>query len=581
MNLQKRSSIMVKMVAVFFLALLPIALLYFTTYNMSRKLLTDEVISSILRQNKVFSDRLSDDLQRILYTNRILTTNWELGKLAVVPDDFTLFEQSVAISNIQDKIFLAQLTSRFIESINVYIPSIDKRISTNPAGSLEHMRQLAKEIEHIQCDRFFVRDGKIVFITQNTFNPNDGSAFLIETVLSSSSTNYMIRQLSDDISHGVLFNLDDLSVISESNPTDRIAKRIVHMVADVLQDKRGSAEVGTIDLQIDNTTYKAFYTYFGHSDLVLTRYFSPQDIDVKFGYMQQLMTFSVILFSIAFLMLHISLNRIVSSPLRQLMKSFEQIIQGDLNVSIDTQNNSEFKTIYENFNRMVSRINELHEQNYQQTIYLQQAELKQLQAQIDPHFLYNSFFILNKRIRAGDSQGAISFSNMIAEYYQYVTYNTHNTMPLINEIEHAYNYAKIQQVRFANRLILKLESVPDEYRDILVPRLILQPIIENVFRHVINIDYSPIELHVSYETQLNSISIHIENSGGMLTDGVISDLSQKLEGRNNDNKISGLVNVHKRLRLYCGEGYGVTVKRSRLGGLHVTLKVRAGVGCIK
>lgn len=573
-HIPMRSSVMIKLIAAFFLALLPVTLLYISSYQMSRTLLTNEIIDSIQRQNQDFSDRISDDLQRILSTNRMLSTNWELGKLAVVPDDLSAFQKSVAISNIQDKIYLAQLTSRFIESIDVYIPEMDKCISTNQSSSsLEKMRRLSKEIDQIPLNQFIIRGDKIVLVAQNTFILDKGPSLIIHTTLSSNSMNDILRSSPTNMTQSLLFSINNLEILSTQNKDVPEAPQLVQVIAQELKGVNSPIPTGTMDATVSGVSYKIFYTFLRYGDVVLVRYLNPSQIHVNFGNMQFLMTLFIIIFAISFLLLYLSLHRLVNTPLRQLMKAFDQVMQGDFEVSIQVHSQSEFKSIYEGFNRMVSRIKELINQTYQQTIYLQRAELKHLQAQIDPHFLYNSFFILNKRIRVGDTSGALSFSYAIAEYFRYVTQNAHDTMPLLSEVEHAYNYANIQQVRFSNRLTLSLENLPEQYNNVQVPRLILQPIFENVFRHVLDKEYAPMKLQTSYQSSPDTLIINIEDSGQSLKEEVIEALSEKLNALGSMGEISGLVNVHKRLRIFYGDSYGLSVQRSGMGGLQVTLKI--------
>jgi len=521
---------MLKLTAVFFLALLPVALLYYNVFHLSRTLLTEEVTASIQRQKQNFSSQFNDDLQRIRLTNAMLSRNWEIIRLAVIPEVLASNVRYDAISNTRHQITLIQTTSHLLESIDVYIPALDISISTNQSRqALENMRLLTDEIDQIPYDRFLIRNDEIVLIAKYTLSPGAPPVLLIQTTLSLSHIHNMLQQSSpNDITHVILFCLSDQALFPIQESVNGPDHEIAHFVAQYLNNLHSPPSTGAIDISVNQTTYKVFYIRLLPGDLVLIQYFNPNDIQVEFQYMQQLMTIFVIIFALAVLILFLSLYKLIN-------------------------------------------------RTYQQTIYLQKAELKLLQAQIAPHFLYNSFFILNKRIRAGDSHGALTFSNALSGYFQYVTHDAEENMPLYKEVEHTYNYTNIQQVRFSNRLSLNLSDIPSGWADVQVPRLILQPVIENVFRHVIDKERSHLELMVRYEPREDFLCIHVEDSGGKLSDETIRALAQKFGDQSKGQEVSGLINIHKRLRLCYGDGYGITVNRSHLGGLHVTLKIKAEV----
>ncbi|GJM75129.1 hypothetical protein HMSSN036_73450 [Paenibacillus macerans] len=102
----------------------------------------------------------------------------------------------------------------------------------------------------------------------------------------------------------------------------------------------------------------------------------------------------------------------------------------------------------------------------------QRAELKQLQSQINPHFLYNSFFILNTMAKTGDTERIEQFTTLLGEYFEFVTRNASDLVALEQEIHHARMYAEIQELRFSRRIQVRFDTLPDELRSIPVPRLI-------------------------------------------------------------------------------------------------------------
>lgn len=265
------------------------------------------------------------------------------------------------------------------------------------------------------------------------------------------------------------------------------------------------------------------------------------------------------------------LYMILHRPMKVLLEGLEKVRNGDLDTVISVHRDDEFQEIYESFNSMTVRLKQLIEKNYRQEILLKKSELKQLQSQIAPHFLYNSFIVLSNRINAEDYEFAAEFSRELGQYFMFLTRSGREYIPLKEELEHAWSYARIQHVRFRNRLNLQLDELEEDWKETLVPRLIVQPVFENVFKYVVGKSRDFVTIHMGFVYEEDAIRIIIENSGE-ITDEELSVIAGKL-GKV-DDEIHGMANIHQRLMLiYNGEG-GVELGRSQLGGLKVTLKLK-------
>ncbi len=156
---------------------------------------------------------------------------------------------------------------------------------------------------------------------------------------------------------------------------------------------------------------------------------------------------------------------------------------GELNNPIEHEQEDEFGFLYNRYNIMLYKLRRLIEQDYKQKLMMQKAELKQLQSQINPHFLYNSFFILNSLAKTEDTERMEQFTSMLGEYFKFITRNEEEHVTLSEEMKHARMYTEIQQLRFSRRIKVQFDELPEEMEHIKVPKLIVQPIIENAFEH--------------------------------------------------------------------------------------------------
>lgn len=265
----------------------------------------------------------------------------------------------------------------------------------------------------------------------------------------------------------------------------------------------------------------------------------------------------------------LTLNRYVNRPVRTLTAAFNTVGCGELNIQVAPQSSREFNVLAEGFNRMISHLRELIDTNYRQTIMLQRSQLKTLQAQINPHFLYNSFFFLRSMLENEETEIAAEFSGYLGKYFRYITKAEGDLLPLEEEYDHAVTYLNIQLMRYGETVRAEIPELPETMRVRMVPKLFLQPILENCIEHGLGVSSGNAVIYISFAEN----KIIVENSGDGFSEQRLKLLWQQLETTDDDSRTSGLANVHRRLKLHYGELGGVELAQSSLGGLKVILKI--------
>lgn len=220
---------------------------------------------------------------------------------------------------------------------------------------------------------------------------------------------------------------------------------------------------------------------------------------------------------IVILVFAFSIRYLVHKPVHTLVDAFLEIKGHHFDVRIKQTRNDEFDYLYISFNETMAYLQELIEKVYNQKLLTQRAELKQLQSQINPHFLYNSFYNIYRMAKIEGNENTAKFSNLLSEYYQYITRNAEDEVPLEKEVHHAQIYLNIQAIRFGQRIRTNIADIPASFRHIFVPRLIIQPLLENSFEHGIqNVDNPLISL--SFEEFSDSYNLIVEDNGTGLSD---------------------------------------------------------------
>ena len=170
---------------------------------------------------------------------------------------------------------------------------------------------------------------------------------------------------------------------------------------------------------------------------------------------------------------------------------------------------------------------------------VQRAELKQLQSQINPHFLYNSFFILHSMAKVGDLERIEEFTLMIGEYFRFITRNGEDFVALEDETRHSRMYTEIQKLRFSRRIKVQFGDLPEGLERVRVPKLIFQPIIENAYEHSLERTEEGC-LSVAFHRTGGFLQIIVENSGD-ISDQEIEQLRKRLDHTPETHEMTGMM----------------------------------------
>lgn len=285
----------------------------------------------------------------------------------------------------------------------------------------------------------------------------------------------------------------------------------------------------------------------------------------------------IVLVGILFGIVLLWTNRMVGKPLLKIVNAFETVKGGDLKVRIYHKTNDEFGYLYSSFNETVWQIEELIDNIREQGVLLQNAELMQLQSQINPHFLYNSFYIIKFMACNEDYEQIEAFVTSLAKYYRFLNKETSPVIALASEVEHMENYIDIQQMRFGDKIIVEKQELPEEVKYFKVPKLILQPIIENAYGYGLASLLQGGLLRISYRMDAEILYIDIEDNGDTLTRDHLELMKERIYAEKGEALNHALANIHRRLLLAFGEPNGVLLELGSMGGLKVTLRLDTSI----
>ncbi|NMA83476.1 MAG: histidine kinase [Epulopiscium sp.] len=279
----------------------------------------------------------------------------------------------------------------------------------------------------------------------------------------------------------------------------------------------------------------------------------------------------------------------IFKPTHVLIQKMKEVEQGQIGVTLKSHRKDELGYLFKTFNQMSQKIEHLIDSVYKEQLALKNAEIKALQAQINPHFLYNTLETINWKAQLN---GVDEISDMISALSEIMEANidreNERFISLQSEIDYMDNYIFLIQKRFGSKIQVK-KNIDAASMSVMIPKLIIQPLIENAIYHgiepkgqgtvILNIALKE-GIDAQNKVSLNkTLIIEVIDDGVGIPSIVLEDLKKKLKEKdglslsNTAYKKSkvGVINVQRRLQLIYGEPYGLTVESTEGEGTRIQM----------
>ncbi|XID92937.1 sensor histidine kinase [Paenibacillaceae bacterium WGS1546] len=270
------------------------------------------------------------------------------------------------------------------------------------------------------------------------------------------------------------------------------------------------------------------------------------------------------------LLLSFLLSRNLTGPIHRMQKHMSEVEKGNFDIQVPVDSTREIGMLARAFNLMVVRIRELMAQVVKEQEFKRKSELNALQAQINPHFLYNTLDSIVWMAENDKSAEVVRMTSALARLFRASISKGSELVPIRNEIEHISNYLTIQKMRYRDKLDFRID-VDDAIKGNLTLKVLLQPLVENAIYHGIKNKYGTGAIRITGEREGEAIVLRVNDNGvGMDEETRKSLLTPAAEAK--PGKGVGLMNVHERIRLYFGKNYGLTIDSEPDEGTTVTVK---------
>ncbi|TDG00702.1 sensor histidine kinase [Paenibacillus piri] len=569
-----KGSLFPKLALRFLIVILPFYILSLLMNDFSQSTTREQLLQLMASRTEFYLDSIETDIGQLMHLQKEYFSDTDLHNLSELSATMSDYEKSSAILRLQEKLRMIKNTSKYTKKVEVYIPSLGRLIEAN-----DFSNEPAKE------EMDFLRKTSSTY-TSHLLNWNGkllmGVPYQIRTDARSEPIFYWGIELSHEKMSNALLSFADYSqggaiLINPQESWDISNYRddpITGSLAGYFQNMKLTDEKS--GQGVLNMNRQSFFVTYKKSELLgmLLAVYVPekevigplQKFRIWFWLLSLLAVITIVIYSYW-------LFRFIHQPMRILTRAFRKVESGNLNAAVQPGDNGEFNYLFDQFNVMVSKLKILIHEVYEHKTRLQRSELKQLQSQINPHFLYNSFFILYRMAKKQDIDKLLLFTKHLGDYFQFITRNHSDEVTLKSEIHHARVYGEIQSVRFSNRITVNFEELPACYNELQVPRLVLQPLIENAFLHGLEHKLEEGRINVAFVRMDDFLSIMVEDNGDDLDAAELKRLQLLLTSQDAELETTGMLNVHRRLQIRYGKEGGLRFSIGELGGLRIEMKL--------
>lgn len=320
--------------------------------------------------------------------------------------------------------------------------------------------------------------------------------------------------------------------------------------------------------------YVAIYTSFNYGKWFIVKTV-PES--VLYADLNRMQFYTIVggIFSLAIMFnAAIIYTRKITKPIEVMMSQMKKVEAGNLDVRVESNVYNELDNLSESFNQMVNQVKKLMDDIVAVERNKNELELEVLHAQINPHFLYNTLNTIRwmAKIKGEDriSDALVALVKLLRVSISF----GNNMIPLQEEIEYIENYLLIQKLRF-NQMFEIQYKIQEEHKMLNIPKLILQPIVENSL--IYGIDEAekreePIVIQIFTLEKEDHIEIVVKDNGSGIEKEVLDHILKQEQNINRFSKV-GLNNVNQRLKLYLGDAYGLQIVSSVGVGTTVIISV--------
>lgn len=338
-----------------------------------------------------------------------------------------------------------------------------------------------------------------------------------------------------------------------------------------------NASNGNFEISSEGTRFLVIYNISDNSKWKMVKLIPLDIVNQKAQQTRNLSFLLGLIFIVLLIIIITFISSAITGSLRKLTKQMDKVGSGNFEVKAEIRGNDEIARLSKKFNSMVVQINDLVNEEYRAKISEKNARLKALEAQINPHFLYNS-------LQAIATKAVISGMKDISKMVEALAYALRycikggDMVKVSNEIEHIRNYLILHKARFEDRLSVEI-GIEEGIDNVLIPKLSIQTMVENSIKHALEQMTEAILIRIETYTEKDKLIIKVTDNGPGMSSERLEQVMREINDINwmeKSNESIGLKNLNLRLKLIFGNEAGLVIKSSLNRGTEVEMILPIG-----
>ena len=455
---------------------------------------------------------------------------------------------------------------------DLYVSTGMSRISRDPFQNERWYREASENPEEIQL--ISVVTGRNI-VTNRSYSIDD--VFSLAKAVQDPETGEVLGVILLDIRHDIIQSSINGVTIGEKgfvfvmDQEDNIVYTPVNGIVYRVNPKWVKA-MEPMSVQIQGGSYQIRSELSPYTGWRTVGVFSLDEVMSSVNTIVYILFTCVIISLVLVVIVSFKFSRTLTNPIFKLKRLMKQAESGDLTVRFNFQHNDEIGELGQSFNHMIARIDQLIQMVYVEQENKRTAEMKSLQEQIKPHFLYNTLDTISWMARDYDAEDIVRLVDALTNMFRIGLSHGKDIITVKEEITHVSNYLYIQKIRYKDKLNYVIH-VDESLYAVEVPKLILQPLVENAIYHGVKAKRGGGTITITGVPEGENLVFTVQDDGAGMLQEKVEELNRRMSERSvlDEKKSFGLFYIRERIQLCYGKGYGVHVESTLGEGTRVTI----------
>ena len=455
---------------------------------------------------------------------------------------------------------------------DLYVSTGMSRISRDPFQNERWYREASENPEEIQL--ISVVTGRNI-VTNRSYSIDD--VFSLAKAVQDPETGEVLGVILLDIRHDIIQSSINGVTIGEKgfvfvmDQEDNIVYTPVNGIVYRVNPKWVKA-MEPMSVQIQGGSYQIRSELSPYTGWRTVGVFSMDEVMSSVNTIVYILFTCVIISLVLVVIVSFKFSRTLTNPIFKLKRLMKQAESGDLTVRFNFEHNDEIGELGQSFNHMIARIDQLIQMVYVEQENKRTAEMKSLQEQIKPHFLYNTLDTISWMARDYDAEDIVRLVDALTNMFRIGLSHGKDIITVKEEITHVSNYLYIQKIRYKDKLNYVIH-VDESLYAIEVPKLILQPLVENAIYHGVKAKRGGGTITITGVPEGENLVFTVQDDGAGMLQEKVEELNRRMSERSvlDEKKSFGLFYIRERIQLCYGKGYGVHVESALGEGTRVTI----------